>query len=227
MSHVLNWKRGFLLFSAVLILSGCATMPTGPNVTVLPGPGKPFEVFQADDAVCRQWAQQSIGGANPSQTANQNTATGAVVGTAVGAAMGAAIGAATGNAAAGAAIGGGTGLLGGTAMGSNAGAGSEYTLQRRYDIAYQQCMYAKGNQIPGAAPARRTYAPPPPPPPQYQSQSQGTWVVVPGQYVNGKWVPEHKVQVPSGSGEHPTGPAGPQEGPPPPQQQGPYAPSNP
>ena len=222
MTSVSNWKRGFLLFSAVLLLAGCATTPTGPNVTVLPGPGKPFEVFQADDAVCRQWAQQQISGTNPSQTANQNMATGAAIGTAVGAAMGAAIGAATGNAAAGAAIGGGTGLLGGTAMGSNAGASSEYTLQRRYDIAYQQCMYSKGNQIPGAAPVRRTYAtpPPPPPPPQhYQSQSQGTWVTIPGQYVNGKWVPEHKVQVPNEGGEQAPGP-------PPPTQPGPYAPSN-
>jgi len=197
-------------------------MPTGPNVTVLPGPGKPFEVFMADDTTCRQWAQQQIGGASPSGTANQNMATGAVVGSAVGAAMGAAIGAATGNAAAGAAIGGGTGLLGGTAMGSNAGASSEYQLQRRYDIAYQQCMYAKGNQIPGS-PAPRAYAPPPPPPPHsgYQSQSQGVYVVVPGQYVNGKWVPEHKVQVPASSGEQ-----GPVQGPTTPQP-GPYAPSSP
>src|SRR5271157_720282 len=155
-----------LFFSVLAVISGCATMPTGPNVVVLPGPGKPFEVFQADDAVCRQWAQQQIGGASPSQTANQNTATGATVGALVGAAMGAAIGAATGNAAAGAAIGGGTGLLGGTAMGSNAGAASEYQLQRRYDIAYQQCMYAKGNQIPGAVRRQaRAYVPPPPPPP--------------------------------------------------------------
>jgi hypothetical protein len=107
--------------------------------------------------------------------------------------MGAAIGAATGNAGAGAAIGGGTGLLGGTAMGSNAGASSEYTLQKRYDIAYQQCMYAKGNQIPGVVrqPAQ-SYAPPPPSP----GPTSGSWVTVPGQYVNGKWVPEHKVQVP-------------------------------
>ena len=164
----MNWKRALLFFSLLAMLSGCATMPTGPSVAVLPGPGKPFEAFQADDAVCRQWAQQQINGASPSQTANQNMATGAVVGTAVGAAMGAAIGAATGNAGAGAAIGGGAGLLGGTAMGSNAGASSEYQLQRRYDIAYQQCMYAKGNQIPGSAPARRSYAPPPPPPPGYQ-----------------------------------------------------------
>ena len=189
---------------------------------MLPGPGKPFEVFMADDTVCRQWAQQQIGGASPSETANQNMATGAVVGTAVGAAMGAAIGAATGNAGAGAAIGGGAGLLGGTAMGSNAGASSEYQLQRRYDIAYQQCMYAKGNQIPGSAPARRAYAPPPPPPPTgYQSQNQGVWVTVPGQYVNGKWVPEHKVQVPSGSGEQGTAPR------PSAPQPGPYAPSSP
>ena len=212
----MNWKRSLLLVSLLAMLSGCATMPTGPSVAVLPGPGKPFEVFMADDAVCRLWAQQSIGGASPSETGNKNMATGAVVGTAVGAAMGAAIGAATGNAGAGAAIGGGAGLLGGTAMGSNAGASSEYQLQRRYDIAYQQCMYAKGNQIPGS-PARRTYAPPPPPQTSYQTQPQGTWVVVPGQYVNGKWVPEHKVQVPAGPAQE-SSPM------PPPSQPGPYAP---
>jgi hypothetical protein len=164
----MNWKQGLLIFPVAAMLAGCATMPAGPSVAVLPAPGKPFEVFQADDAVCRQWALQQIGGASPSQTANQNTATGAIVGTAVGAALGAAVGAATGNAAAGAAIGGATGLVGGTAMGSNAGYASEYQLQRRYDIAYQQCMYAKGNVIPGSGAARRYYAPPPPPPPGYQ-----------------------------------------------------------
>ncbi len=217
MTATMNWKRGLLLFSIVAMLSGCATMPTGPNVTVLPGPGKPFEVFMADDTVCRQWAQQQIGGTSPSENANKNLATGAVVGSAVGAAMGAAIGAATGNAAAGAAIGGGTGLLGGTAMGSNAGASSEYQLQRRYDIAYQQCMYAKGNQIPGAPAMRRSY---PPPPPTTSYQNQGSWVTVPGQYVNGKWVPEHRVQVPSASGEQTPAPR------PPASQPGPYAPSS-
>ncbi len=143
----MNWKRGVLLFSVVVILSGCATMPTGPSVAVFPSPGKPFEVFQADDAVCRQWAQQQIGGVSPGQTANQNLATGATVGTLVGAAMGAAIGAATGGAG-----------------GAGAGAASGYQLQRRYDIAYQQCMYAKGNQIPGVLRRpTRSYVPPPPP----------------------------------------------------------------
>ncbi len=163
----MNWTRGFLIFLALALLGGCATMPTGPSVTVYPRPGKPFEVFQADDYACRQWALQQIGGASPSQTANQSAAGGAVLGTIVGAGLGAAIGAATGNVAAGAAIGGATGLVGGTAIGASQGAASEYYLQRRYDIAYQQCMYAKGNQIPGIRPVR-AYGPPPPaygPPP--------------------------------------------------------------
>jgi len=157
------WKQALLFISLLIMLSGCATMPTGPNVAVLPAPGKPFEVFMADDAVCRLWAQQSIGGASPSQMGNQNLATGAVVGTAIGAALGVAIGAATGNAAAGAAIGAGTGLLGGTAMGSTAGGYTEYQLQRRYDFAYQQCMYAKGNQVPGVRPVRVSALPSPRP----------------------------------------------------------------
>jgi hypothetical protein len=163
----MNWTRGFFMVLALALLGGCATMPTGPTVAALPGPGKPFELFQADDYACRQWAQQQINGASPSQTANQNLATGAAVGTLAGAALGAAMGSASGHAGAGAAIGAGAGLLGGAAIGSNAGAASEYQLQRRYDIAYQQCMYAKGNQIPGARP-ERAYGPPPPPPPGYQ-----------------------------------------------------------
>ena len=194
----MNWTRGVLIFLALALTSGCAMMPTGPTVTVLPGPGKPFEVFQADDYACRQWALQQIGGASPSETANQNLATGAVVGTAVGAGIGALIGSVSGQAGAGAAIGAGTGLLGGMSVASGPAYDSGYQLQRRYNIAYQQCMYAKGNQIPGVVrqPAR-TYEPPPPPP----RRTSGSWVTVPGQYVNGIWVPEHRVHIPSGSGE--------------------------
>lgn len=193
----MNWQRGLLLICVAAVLGGCATMPTGPTVMVVPGPGKPFEVFMADDTLCRQWAQQQIGGTSPSQTANQNLTAGAVVGTLVGAGLGAAIGSATGDAGAGAAIGAGAGLLTGTSMATNPAYASEWQLQRQYDIAYQQCMYAKGNQIPGVVP-RRTQAYPPPPP---SGTGSGSWVTVPGQYVNGKWVPEHKVLVPSGSRE--------------------------
>ncbi len=120
----------------------------------LPGDGKSFEHVQADDAVCRQWAGQRIG-LPPQAVANQNAATGAVAGTAIGAGLGAAIGAASGSAGVGAAIGAASGLLLGTAAGANAGQASGYEAQRRYDIAYEQCMYAKGNQIPRVM--RRVY----------------------------------------------------------------------
>ncbi len=134
-------------------------MPTGPSVMVLPGAGKSFEQFQTDDAVCRQWAAGQIGMA-PQAIANQNTATGAVAGTAMGAGLGAAIGAASGSAGAGAAIGAASGLLFGSAAGASSGQSSGWEAQRRYDIAYQQCMYAKGNQIPGYS--RGSVTPPPP-----------------------------------------------------------------
>ncbi len=144
-------------------MSGCATIPSGPTASVMPAPGKPFEVFMADDQLCREWASRQIGGSTPSQTANENAASGAVLGTLIGAGLGALIGSTTGSVGAGAAIGAGAGLIGGTSIGANAGAASGYDLQRRYDIAYQQCMYSKGNQIPGVA--ARAYKPPPPPPP--------------------------------------------------------------
>ncbi len=160
----------FLTLLIILTVSGCATVPTGPSVSVMPGYGKSFEQFQADDAVCRQWAGRQIG-QSTQQTINQNTAGGAAVGTIIGAGLGAAIGAASGNAGTGAAIGAGSGLLLGTASGANAGRAYGYQAQRQYDIAYTQCMYAKGNQVPGVmAPARRYSTMPPPPPPDLQSE---------------------------------------------------------
>ncbi len=163
-------RRWILLFGgAAVALAGCATLPTGPSVMVLPTPGKSFEQFQAEDATCRQWAAQQFG-APPGTPATQNTAVGALVGTGLGAGLGAAIGAASGHAGTGAAIGAATGLVGGTAVGANADQFSSWQAQRRYDTAYQQCMYAKGNQIPGAVRAsRRTAYQPPPPPPGYSA----------------------------------------------------------
>jgi hypothetical protein len=155
--------RKILSFMVLLALAGCATLPTGPSVTVLPGSGKSFEEFQSDDAICRQWAGQQTG-MSPQDTANQSTATGAVAGTLIGAGLGAAIGAATGNPGAGAAIGAGSGLLVGTASGAQAGQVYGMEAQRRYDIAYTQCMYAKGNQVPRAGTRRVRRASPPPPP---------------------------------------------------------------
>ena len=86
-------RQTIIVLSVVVLLAGaCASAPTGPGVMVLPGAGKTFEQFQADDTACRQWAAQSAGAS------------------------------------------------GGAGYGS---------AQRAYDVAYQQCMYAKGNRIPG------------------------------------------------------------------------------
>jgi hypothetical protein len=162
-------RRVIVPIAACLLLTACATVPAGPSVLVLPGTGKNFELFQADDALCRQWALQQTG-STPNQAGAASTATGAVVGTVVGAGLGAAIGAAAGSPATGAAVGAGAGLLGGTTVGAGNAYGAGVSVQRRYDNAYVQCMYAKGNQVPvprGSQPGytSSTVPPPPPPPP--------------------------------------------------------------
>ena len=130
----------------ILTLTGCATLPEGPSVTVLPSTGKPFDLFQFEDAKCREWAGQRIG-MSPQEIADQETVSGAAVGAILGAGIGALLGAASGHAGSGAAIGAGTGLL----LGSSAGAeNARYygrEAQRRYDTAYIQCMYSYGNQL--------------------------------------------------------------------------------
>ena len=145
-------------------------MPTGPDVAVMPGPGKTFEQFQADDGICRDHAERSLG-PHANQAGANNVAQGAAVGSVAGAAAGALLGMGRPGAVARTA---GLGLLLGSAVGaSNAGA-SERELQRRYDIAYEQCMSAKGNELPETPPVtyyryrhRRPiviYQPPPQPP---------------------------------------------------------------
>ncbi|MBI2157563.1 MAG: hypothetical protein HYU26_11780 [Candidatus Rokubacteria bacterium] len=139
-------RSGILAVAAGLLLTACATVPVGPSVMVLPGSGKNFEHFQTDDAVCRQWAARQTG-ITAGQASTESAVSGAVVGTVVGA---------------------GAGLLGGTAVGASRAEGAQGSVQRRYDIAYMQCMYAKGNQIPvarGSQPAFTSAPPPPPPPP--------------------------------------------------------------
>jgi hypothetical protein len=165
----------FVSLAALTALSGCAAPPLGPTVAVMPGPNKPFDVFQTDQAVCRQFADQQVGGPEAAnQTGTNQTLLGAGVGTLLGAGLGAAIGAAGGNAGAGAAIGAGAGALGGTAVGASNAQNTQYSLQQRYDIAYQQCMYSRGNQVPGyVAPGPAAYGAPPPPPPGYAPPPPG------------------------------------------------------
>jgi hypothetical protein len=146
-----KWVVLLLILGA---LSACVTLPSRPRVLVLPGVGKPFDQFHVEETVCRQYAQQQLGLA-PEQIAIQHAASGAAVGAAIGAGVGTVIGAAAGNAGTGAAVGAGSGLLVGTAAGAQAGAVSAEVVQWQYDVAYTQCMYAKGNQAPAPRPPLR------------------------------------------------------------------------
>lgn len=44
----------------VFLLNACSTMPSGPNVLVLPGTGKDFTQFHKDDQACRQLARTQV-----------------------------------------------------------------------------------------------------------------------------------------------------------------------
>ncbi len=133
-------------------------------MTVLPGSGKNFDQFRVSDAECRGYASSQVGGTTPAQMAEDSGVRSAVLGTAIGALAGAVIGGSQG-----AAVGAGTGLLVGGVAGSQAGASSAWSLQKRYDAGYVQCMYAKGHKVPvsgnfsSTASHERRYYPPPSP----------------------------------------------------------------
>jgi hypothetical protein len=148
-----------LSFSAatVALLAGCASTPLGPTVQVMPGPGKTFDAFQADNATCKGFAQQQVQG--QADAANQRAVGAALLTTALGAGLGAAGGALGGDAGGGAALGAGLGAGAGTAIGANNSANDQMGIQAQYDNAFSQCMYSKGEQVPGYAPVRTAYVP--------------------------------------------------------------------
>jgi len=129
--------------TVVLALTACANMPTGPAVMVLPGTGMSLDRFSNDNMVCQQFALAQVGGLSPNQAAINNGVASAALGTAIGAASGEAVGG--GKAAA---IGAGSGLLAGSLVGAGAASRSMEVNQQRYDVAYIQCMFAKGHQVP-------------------------------------------------------------------------------
>ena len=128
----------------------------GPTVQVMPGPGKSFDAFQYDQAGCKGYAEQAVAG--QAQNANNRAVGAAAIGTVLGAGLGAAIGGGRG-----AAIGAGSGAIAGTGIGMGSSSNEQMSIQQQYDNAYAQCMYAKGNMVPGYGPMM-VNAPPPPPP---------------------------------------------------------------
>ena len=129
--------------ATVVGFAACTSAPTGPTVAVMPRAGKPFDVFQKEDQECKQYAATST--VDTSNAALKEGATSAAVGAALGAVAGAVI---QGGNHQNVGTGAGVGLLGGAAMGAANAAGKQNQSQNQYNIAYQQCMYAKGNQIP-------------------------------------------------------------------------------
>jgi hypothetical protein len=169
------------LAAALLLLGGCVSIPSGPSMATFPGSGRSFDEFRFDEADCRRYASDSIGGSDPSRAQADSALRSAAVGTAIGAIAGAALGGSQG-----AATGAGVGLLFGGVTGAGAASASGQSTQHRYDNAFVQCMYAKGHKVPSTglsrsalqAPVTRAPAPPlggfkppvgagfgPPPPP--------------------------------------------------------------
>jgi hypothetical protein len=141
-----------------LLVSGCAQTPLGPTVQVMPGPGKSFDQFTFDQAGCKQFAEGAVSG--QAQNANTRAVGAAAITTVLGAGLGAAIGGGRG-----AGIGAAGGALGGAGIGSGMSSGEQGGIQAQYDNAFAQCMYAKGNMVPGYGPMMVNAPPPPPPPP--------------------------------------------------------------
>lgn len=162
--------RSLFVAMPFIFVVGCTTVPPNqPSVMVLPGTGKSFEEFRSDNELCRRFASEQVSGGTPDSAGINSGARSAALGTLLGAAAGAAL-----NGGRGAAVGAGGGLALGGLAGAGAAESSSAQLQRRYDIGFQQCMYANGHRIPSAGgimgqffrdfPERSTAAPPLPPP---------------------------------------------------------------
>ena len=103
-----------VIFSLLALLGGCAGVPTAPSIMALPGTDRSFDDFRFDDAQCRQYAFQQVGGVTEDPSVRD-----AAIGTVIGALAGAAIGGKDG-----AAVGAGVGLLFGS---EEIGAGNRLT----------------------------------------------------------------------------------------------------
>jgi hypothetical protein len=173
------------VLAAAVAFAGCVSVPTGPSTMALPGTGKQFDQFRFDDGACRQYAYDSVGGQTATYAQQDSGIRSTIAGAAIGALIGGAVSGGHG-AAVGAGIGGATGAIAGVGAADASG----YDAQRRYDHAYQQCMYGKGHKVavdgrfapqarpayyppprysygPPPAPASGYYPPPPPPPRGY------------------------------------------------------------
>jgi uncharacterized protein YcfJ len=125
-----------------IALTACAQSPMGPTIAVMPGANKSFADFQSDQAVCRNFAQQVVN--DQARNANIRGLGTAALTTALGAGLGAAIGGGRG-----AGIGAAGGALGGAGIAAQQTTSAQQNIQAQFDIAFAQCMFSLGNEIPG------------------------------------------------------------------------------
>jgi hypothetical protein len=153
-------QRVVALATISAVAAGCAQTPQGSTVQVMPGPGKSFEAFQADQSDCKTFAATQVQG--QAEHANQRAVGAALLTTLLGAGVGAGAGAPWGAAGQGAGAGAAAGAAMGAAVGANMSANEQVGIQVQYDNAFSQCMFAKGEMVPGfvpPAPAVATAAP--------------------------------------------------------------------
>jgi uncharacterized protein YcfJ len=156
--------------ATIIALTGCAPTVMAPTVPVMPGANKAPDQFIADQQVCQGYANSQT--APLAAQANNQALGGALLTTALGAGLGAAVGGGRG-----AAIGAASGALVGGSLAAQGSSIAGMNIQQQYDIYYSQCMYSRGNQVPGFSPNAYAispypgpggpppgpYAPPPPP----------------------------------------------------------------
>ena len=130
-------------------LGGCAKAPLAPMVQVMPAPGKPMDLFQHEIVDCKKFAFDGIGGQAAVDQVNNQAALSTLVGTGIGAAGGALLSGGGRHVGSSAAVGAGAGLGVGAGVGAVATEQGNMSMQQMYDNFYSQCMYSKGNQVPG------------------------------------------------------------------------------
>jgi hypothetical protein len=132
--------RKWMSIAAAAQIIGCVPTVTAPTVVVTPGPGKSPSDFAADNSACTVQGNQQIAAAK--NAANNQIAGTALLSAAVNAGNSAGTGAkksvVAANAAEGAVI---------AAIASEGAA--QARLQRQFDVAYSECISAKGDIIPG------------------------------------------------------------------------------
>ena len=128
--------------AAMVLLAGCVSTPAGPTVAVMPAHNKSLAAFHDDQVLCKNSASEEVAG----EASHADWMQAAVAGG--GTLLGAGIGAVAGGGQ-GALIGAGVGAAGGSAASYIPASKSEKTIQERYDVAYSQCMFMRGNRVPG------------------------------------------------------------------------------